>query len=1170
MRGKEPLLRPRKVGPVSQVAGSRPSSTSDVGSVTFTSTDLTGEKESKPVRGDASFLSVWGPKLVQKCLEVFQLRSKSTARKDRFSIFPLPTSRDILASYCKTSPSFVVDWLLAVVLSLNSFWGEELHCDKICNPSQVTVLEGLVNEVKSFCEVPAVVPPLDWEEFLKTKTVDYKGDEVKVAQWFSWKNIYPALPADVGTVPLREVCTLGCQFYVDHFDEFIKPRSEWGHIPRARVMVEDSEWEAVCRGLVKTSVCKFILEEEVFQTDSGPLLNGMFGVTKDEFTSEGDEVFRLIMNLIPLNKLCRAITGDVDTLPSWSSMNPFFLQPSEALLVSSEDVKCFFYTMRVPEAWCKYLCFNKLVPDASLPPELQGNRVYLAATVLPMGFLNSVSLAQHVHRNLVSWGKNGDDASPCAINRPEAELRKDRPISVQNPAWRVYLDNYDLLEKVRSTDMVDMIGTQAPGILALRSEYECWSVPRNVKKSVERSPRCEVQGATIDGVRGVAYPREQKMGKYFGMALSLLELPSASQRQWQIVCGGLVYVAMFRRPLLGSLNAVWRHIESFNSSGHHRRVTPADCRIEVLRFLGMFPLARLNFRLPMSGMVTCSDASTSGGGICASEELTSLGHLVSTGCLRGEVPEPNDERVVLAVGLFDGIAALRVALELLEVTVAGYVSVETNPSARRVVEANYPGVLHYNDVREITEETVKELSCRFGQVNLVILGAGPPCQGVSGLNSDRRGALRDERSNLFVHVPRVRALFQKAFSWCPVHSLMESVASMDKADRDSMSEGFGSPPLMCDAGDLTWCSRPRLYWLSWDAFEAEGYSLSSSSSFDSILKLEGAQPLSEVIKTGFSTTSVPRSHAGRRPAGIHQCSLAELERWTLDEHRFPPYQYKECNSLQNRDGVFRLPSVEERELMLGFPLNYTQSCLPKSSRKTAQWTDERLTLLGNSWSVIVVACLLNLLFNFLGFSRLRTPQELLNACLPGFSVFAQGRLSRLPLNRLPVTSEGSTQLLASKLGNLVSVKGEDILLTTPTTALVKYHRLRASVPSKLWKWRIISGWSWKHGNEHINALELRAILASVRWRLEHMKQFNCRMIHLTDSLVCLHVLSRGRSSSLKLRRIVSKLNALILVGNVQLVWSYIHTDQNPADKPSRWCRGVRSKFRYAKKAPFRR
>ncbi|CAJ1329700.1 unnamed protein product [Effrenium voratum] len=42
------------------------------------------------------------------------------------------------------------------------------------------------------------------------------------------------------------------------------------------------------------------------------------------------EVHRLIMNLIPLNRICRGIEGDIATLPSWSSMGPLSLDIDEA------------------------------------------------------------------------------------------------------------------------------------------------------------------------------------------------------------------------------------------------------------------------------------------------------------------------------------------------------------------------------------------------------------------------------------------------------------------------------------------------------------------------------------------------------------------------------------------------------------------------------------------------------------------------------------------------------------------------------------------------------------------------------------------------------------------------------------------------------------------------
>lgn len=209
-----------------------------------------------------------------------------------------------------------------------------------------------------------------------------------------------------------------------------------------------------------------------------------------------------------------------------------------------------------------------------------------------------------------------------------------------NPAWRVYLDNYDLLEKVTATGMVEVEGTAAESILALRSEYARWEVPRNEKKAVQRSSRCELQGATIDGTHGLAFPKEAKLSKYFSLALTLLGQKVVTQRQMQVVCGGLVYFTMFRRPMLSCLNAVWSFIESFNAPGAVARPLPSDCRLELLRFIGLLPLVRMNFRLDMHPMVTCSDASTTGGGICRSEGLTPVGSMVSEGGLRGQLPQP--------------------------------------------------------------------------------------------------------------------------------------------------------------------------------------------------------------------------------------------------------------------------------------------------------------------------------------------------------------------------------------------------------------------------------------------------------------------------------------------------------------------------------------------------
>lgn len=370
----------------------------------------------------------------------------------------------------------------------------------------------------------------------------------------------------------------------------------------------------------------------------------------------------------------------------------------------------------------------------------------------------------------------------------------------------------------------------APAVLALRQQYEIWDVPRNLKKSVS----AEVQGAQVDGILGIAFPRETKLLKYITASLSLVTKGNCTQREAQVVGGGLVYMSMFRRPLLGSLNAIWKFITGF-SHPSQRKVLPDPCKLEILRFVSLIPLAKLDFRLQFNEQVTCSDASSTGGGICASQGLTRVGAIVSGGKLRGELPELRSEHRGLSIGLFDGIGALRVALDLLGVSIIGHISVEKDGAAQRVVESHFPETRSIPDVADINEDVFDEWHREYSQASLVIIGAGPPCQGVSGLNASRKGALRDERSSLFIHVKRIWKLVAHKFSWCQVHCLMESVESMDVADRDTMSAGFGEEPWACDAGHLTWANRPRLYWISWSISSQEGATLiaaEASSSSD--------------------------------------------------------------------------------------------------------------------------------------------------------------------------------------------------------------------------------------------------------------------------------------------------------------------------------------------------
>ena len=399
--------------------------------------------------------------------------------------------------------------------------------------------------------------------------------------------------------------------------------------------------------------------------------------------------------------------------------------------------------------------------------------------------------------------------------------------------------------------------------------------------------------------------------------------------------------------------------------------------------------------------------------------LTTYGEKVALGEERRDMVTCGGQRI-LSIGLFDGIGCLRVALDLLGCDVIGHICVEKDIAGRRVVEHHFPDGWHYEDVVEIKEEDVQKWALRYGQASLILIGAGPPGQGVSGLNSQRKGALRDERSSLFIHVKRLRLMVQQYFPWGQVHCLMESVASMDDRDKNIMSESFGDRPWEIDAGTLCWCSRPRLYWISWE-LNPEGEDVDIAGRR---VTLSGHQPWTTSVEAGWTkvdedrpfptfTTSRPRATRGHRPAGLDSCNRSTITRWEEDLHRFPPYQYIPRNCLVSKRGEYRLPNIREREYMMGLPVGYTQMCMPKSMRKHVDYHDKRLTLVGNAWAVPVVAWLLGQLVGPRGAGPSLSPAEVLSRLTLEGNPFIQSRLMRPLQTDHRVGSSGLNQGIRS-------------------------------------------------------------------------------------------------------------------------------------------------------------
>ena len=86
--------------------------------------------------------------------------------------------------------------------------------------------------------------------------------------------------------------------------------------------------------------------------------------------------------------------------------------------------------------------------------------------------------------------------------------------------------------------------------------------------------------------------------------------------------------------------------------------------------------------------------------------------------------------------------------------------------------------------------------------------------------------------------------------------------------------------------------------------------------------------------------------------------------------------------------------------------------------------------------------------------------------------------------------------------------------------------------------------------EHINILELRAVINGDLWRLRSAANIHSREVQAMDSIVILGALAKGRSKSRRLAPMVMKFNSLVVAASFTPLLVHCRTDFNPADEPS--------------------
>lgn len=994
--------------------------------------------------------------------------------------------------------------------------------------------------------------------------VGYDGEEVGTCEALTLAQVIPALPphGHGGSIALGSVLSESTCRLLKHpedllREDFVKPIPP---IP-GRAHFGKGEKDGVCKELVTRGICTWVKSEDVLVFKGTKILNGIFGVRKPSCLEDGRPVLRVIMNLRASNSILKQLKGAVGSLPSITCFQSATLEEDEGLHFYQSDMCSAFYLFRLPAVWHRYLCFNVSVQGEEIGAE-PGQQYFLSCSVLPMGWHCSVGLMQEIsERILWTAGLPTEQqlrrgyAVPAILTHCATEsLKSDRSF------WQVYLDNFMGGEK-RAHHDPSSIGDSLHA-----TAEKAWAetgIISSEKKRVSNCMAVEELGALIEGKLGLLGGSPKRFCKLLQATLGVLSQRTLSRKQAQIIAGRWVHVLQFRRPGMGFLDGIWKFVNSSSDASGLALTT----KFELFCVMFATPLLHTSLTAEVHNSFWCSDASEKGGAVSYASELSPMGKDFLMSARLGA--RSLGTAPVLVIALFSGIGGTFRIYDLLDVIPQGAIAVDIHKPANRIVSRRWPGVRILRDVRDITHQDVDEWALDFCSVKEVHLWGGFPCRDLSSARAFRKN-LDGECSGLFFEFLRVWDLLAISFPDACIKVAAENVASMDEQACREISQWMGCQPYWLDSIDAVPMRRPRLCWTNVTVENCmDGISCMQERRWTKI-SAKAPYPRTEQWLEpgwywpgesqceGFPTCmrAVPKDSPPAFPAGLHRADQDCRQRWEAAEYIFPPYQFR-SEFLVWRNSSWRLINSEERSLLMGYGFGHLDLAWAASKIKGDRkgFELEKCSLIGDAFSifsfVVIGVALCQGWIPRVHFHHLAARMGM----APGYRApfRFQAPLQRELLYGCQSVAEAQVGLSMSELNKFflgrANFTGSDIRVVSGDVLNPRCFP-RQPVCARWWHWSHCFKVKWT-SRSHINLLELKAIVLSLQRGIERGKWSNCRIFHATDSYVAMSVISKGRTSSVMLNRLLKKLNAMLLLHGIQLLMTHVESSENPTDEASR-------------------
>ncbi|CAK0849207.1 unnamed protein product, partial [Prorocentrum cordatum] len=454
--------------------------------------------------------------------------------------------------------------------------------------AQSSALDGILRAVTDDRPPdPLPAPEAALQELLGTEALDYASEDLSVVA-----------PYDRGLVSWPD--TAGS---VDLLDVLPDPdRQEVIDGPRALLLRAEEEPPAACK----------VYWDKTLKADRGEytrfvqdLLNrGMVELrTRREFevgiffVRKKSGKLRLIVDARSVNQNLRRPTSI--QLASTAAMVGLEAEPGDMLEFSIQDIADCFYQFKVPDYMAPWFGMRPVragevgAKTVQGEPVLAGAWVYPCLRVLPMGFSWAMRWTQQAHRELLRR---------AGLGGIESELvdRQVPPTTSATPVPRiVYVDN-------------EVFVSSRPGASAdarQQAAKKMSSVGLPLHEVEEGKHVVEALGLELDGIKLRRRLASSKRWRLVHGTRALLRRRLVAGRDVEKLIGHFTHAMLLNRPALCIFRA------AYDFARRHYRAPSLlwpSVRQELQNAMHIMPLLAVQFDMPWSGLVTCSDATLRG------------------------------------------------------------------------------------------------------------------------------------------------------------------------------------------------------------------------------------------------------------------------------------------------------------------------------------------------------------------------------------------------------------------------------------------------------------------------------------------------------------------------------------------------------------------------------